>query len=121
MRAGSLLMLLGLVGCFPSVDLTGRECDDTHSCAEGFFCRGRAGQSGLAGVQQVRLNGVHALQLISEYVRGNKSSFYSYELNLVLDDGSRVNVVDHGALARLRDDARTLARFLGRPLWDATR
>ncbi len=51
---------------------------------------------------------------------GNKSSYYSYELNLVLDDGSRINVVDHGNLDRLRGDAQTLSRFLDKPVWDAT-
>ena len=51
---------------------------------------------------------------------GNKNSYYSYELNLVLEDGSRVNVVDQGNLKRLRSDAQTLSRFLDKPVWDAT-
>jgi len=46
--------------------------------------------------------------------------FTSYELNLVLKDGSRRNLVDHGNLPALRDDARELAGFLIVPLWDAT-
>ena len=66
------------------------------------------------------LSAIHALQLISEYVSGDKSSYYSYELNLVLGDGDRINVVDHGNLERLRADAQTLARFLDKPIWDAT-
>lgn len=65
------------------------------------------------------LHRIHALQLISEYVRGNKNSYYSYELNLVLEDGSRINVVDHGNKNRLREDARTLSAFLDKPVWDA--
>ena len=64
------------------------------------------------------LGEIHALQLVSEYWEGDKSSFYSYELNLVLHDGSRTNVVDHGDLAQLRQDAKTLSEFLGIPLWD---
>jgi len=67
------------------------------------------------------LASIHALQLLTEYVSGNKNSYYSYELNLVLDDGSRINVVDHGNLARLRSDAQSLAQFLGKPVWDAIR
>ena len=67
----------------------------------------------------VRLDQVHALQLIAEYISG-KNSFYSYELNLVLEDGKRVCVVDHGNLDKIREDAKALALFLGRPLWDAT-
>lgn len=66
------------------------------------------------------LDRVHALQIISERVRSDDGSYYSYELNLVLDDGSRINVVDHGNLDELRADAATLADFIDRPVWDAT-
>jgi len=65
----------------------------------------------------VELTAIHALQVVSEYC-GGKTRFYSYELNLVLKDGTRVNVVDHGDAARLRRDGSTIARFLGVPLWD---
>jgi hypothetical protein len=89
----------------------------------GVFWKGRKGpdeaiDSRNTGVF-VRLDHVHAVQLISEYISG-KSSYYSYELNLVLEDGKRVTVVDHGNLGKIREDAKTLALFLGRPLWDAT-
>ena len=66
------------------------------------------------------LEQIHALQLIKEYCRGDKRSYYSYELNLVLKDGKRINVVDHGNEGKLRDDANTLAAFLAKPVWDAT-
>jgi hypothetical protein len=66
-----------------------------------------------------RLHEIHALQIVQEYIRGNKSSYYSFELNLVLKDGTRLNVVDHGNINSLRKDARQLADFLGKPLWDA--
>lgn len=68
-----------------------------------------------------RLAEVHALQLLKEHVRGNKSSYWSYELNLVLRDGRRINVVDHGNVKRLREDAARVATFLGCKVWDATR
>ncbi|MFB3118125.1 MAG: hypothetical protein ACE1ZP_05110 [Myxococcota bacterium] len=67
------------------------------------------------------LSSIHALQLLSEFVSGSKNSYYSYELNLVLNDGRRINVVDHGNLKRLRGDAKTLSQFLDKPVWDATR
>ncbi|MCA9101099.1 MAG: hypothetical protein KDA63_08120 [Planctomycetales bacterium] len=67
-----------------------------------------------------RLVDIHALQIVREYVSSNDSSYYSYELNLVLGDGKRVAVVDHGNRQRLRDDAAQLAEFLDVPLWDAT-
>ncbi len=70
-----------------------------------------------------RLGRIHALQLISEYCtcrRKSKKPYYSYELNLVLEDGSRINVVDHGDVEKLREDARTLSEFLGKPVWDGS-
>ena len=66
------------------------------------------------------LKDIHALQIISEYCFGQYASYYSYELNLVLKDGRRINVVDHANQGKLREDARTLSRFLGAPVWDAT-
>jgi hypothetical protein len=63
---------------------------------------------------------IHALQIISEYCRGDKSSYYSYELNIVLKSADRVNVIDHGNIGKLRLDAEKLAEFLNVPLWDAS-
>ena len=74
--------------------------------------------AGVANGAAVDLDRVHAIQVVSEYCAGKRSSFYSYELNLVLEDGERLNVVDHGNRAQLRRDASALASFLGVPLWD---
>jgi len=68
-----------------------------------------------------RLSSIHAIQIISEYVRGDKKSYYSYELNLILKNGSRLNVIDHGDIYKIRDDANVLSQFLGKPVWDSTR
>ena len=73
------------------------------------------------------LEKIHALQIIAEWCRGSSSGsgahrsspYYSYELNLVLANGDRLNVVDHGNLRRLRKDAARLASFLDVPVWDA--
>ena len=43
----------------------------------------------------------------------------SYELNLVFSSGERLNVVDHGAVERLLEDAHSLARVLDVSVWDA--
>jgi hypothetical protein len=89
------------------------------------FWRGRRAPTPMElvarGDSSAPLSSIHALQLLSEFVSGSKNSYYSYELNLVLTDGSRINVVDHGNLERLRADAHTLSQFLNKPLWDATR
>jgi hypothetical protein len=66
------------------------------------------------------LDEIHALQLISERCTSKDSSYYSYELNLVLHDATRINVVDHGNKNALQEDAETLGAFLGIPIWDAT-
>jgi hypothetical protein len=65
------------------------------------------------------LGEIAALQIIAERVRGDKSSYWSYELNLVLQDARRLNAIDHGSLDRVREDARACADFLRVPLWDA--
>ncbi len=43
----------------------------------------------------------------------DRCHYYSYELNLVLQNGTRVNVIDHGNRERILADAQTLAAFLG--------
>lgn len=68
----------------------------------------------------VKLNTIHALQLIKERCRTKNSTYYSYELNLVLESGQRINVVDHGGLNRIPEDANQLSQFLCIPVWDAT-
>lgn len=67
-----------------------------------------------------RIGNIHAIQILSEYIRGDKKSYYSYELNLILKDGSRMNVIDHGNPVKLREDAKILSEFLGVPIWDST-
>ena len=68
----------------------------------------------------IDLNRVKALQLITEKVRSSKSRYNSYELNLILKDGSRVSVVDHGNYEQMLLDAEQLAKALHVPLWDNT-
>jgi len=65
------------------------------------------------------LDQVHAIQIVSELCRGKNSSYYSYEINLVLHDTTRVNVVDHGNLKHIRKDAQKIADLIGVPVWDA--
>lgn len=89
----------------------------------GFFWKGKKSPQEVINKDSLKcyteIKQIHALQLISEYVRGNKSSYYSYEINLVLHDGQRINVIDHGNIKKLREDTTTLANFLGLPVWDA--
>ena len=90
---------------------------------KGFFWKGRKSPDDVADLGSckdcVRLGEIHALQIVAEQLKGDSSSHFSYELNLVLKDASRVNVVDHGSKEKIREDAAALAAFLGKPLWDA--
>ena len=65
----------------------------------------------------VSLSSIRGLQITPEEISGGESDFTAYELNLVLDDGRRVNVLDHGNLEQLHDHAQQLAAFLRVPLW----
>jgi hypothetical protein len=46
--------------------------------------------------------------------------YRSHELNVILRDARRLNVIDHGDLEIVRRDAGQLARFLQVPVWDKT-
>ncbi len=70
------------------------------------------------GSGYVQLIEIHAIQLLKELVRDNDGSFKSYELNLILKDKTRINVIDHGGLQSIRKDAETIGKFLGVPVWD---
>ena len=102
----------------------------------GFYWKGRSLPNPPPGdvlwTQSVRLDDVHALQIVSDELQAEspsesspgrsdrgKRSYRSYELNLILTDATRVNVIDHGSHDQLRADAQTLAAFLNVPLWDA--
>jgi len=89
----------------------------------GYFWKGRKAPDEILHNEALehftKLEQIHALQLISEYCRSDKRSHYSFELNIVLKDASRINVVDHGDRSKIRDAAATLSEFLGKPVWDA--
>lgn len=67
----------------------------------------------------IPLNSIVAIQIIGEHVRSNDGSYKSFELNLVLADGSRKNVVDHGNLRSIILDAEIISEFLNVPIWHA--
>ena len=70
------------------------------------------------------LDKLHAIQLLQKYVEshndGKDNSYFSYELNLVLSDGTRIKVLDHGNIKAMKKQASALAEFLNVPLWAVT-
>ncbi len=89
----------------------------------GYFWRGRKSPQEVSDIAAIKkcapLDQIHAIQLVSEWVHSSKSSYYSYELNLVLEDARRITVIDHGNLRWIREDAKKLSEFLGKTVWDA--
>jgi len=89
----------------------------------GYFCKSRLKPEHTMDPSRIknyaRLSDVYALQLISESCSSKNGSYLSYELNLVLNDGTRINVVDHGNLGELKRDARLIAELIQKPLWEA--
>ncbi len=70
-------------------------------------------------MNQGMLSDIHAIQLIRERISSDKSIYTSYEINLVLKNGERVNVMDHGSWSDIERSAKDLAGFLGVPIWQA--
>ena len=58
---------------------------------------------------------IYGIQLVTELVT-RKSRYESYELNLVLQDGRRINVMDHGNQEKLYEDAELLSEALKVPI-----
>ncbi len=94
------------------------------SLDHGYFHKGRKNPQHIPDRSKLgsycELRDIHALQILREHISSGKGGSYpSYELNLVLSDGSRLNVIDHGNLQAIRGDAQALAGFIGKPVWDA--
>lgn len=64
---------------------------------------------------------IQALQIISERVHGKNTSYTSYELNMILKDSSRVNIIDHWNLDEIRKNAENLTNKLWVKVYDLTK
>ena len=70
------------------------------------------------GKKSVPFSTIYALQIVKERVSSSETDFWSYELNLVLADASRINVVDHADLSLIRAHALELSGLIGCRVWD---
>lgn len=85
----------------------------------GLFWRGRQPEPGAGPTDASRsawLADVRAVQVLQD----RSSRGHPCELNLVLANGRRVHVVKHGGRRAIREDAATIGRLLGVPVWDGT-
>ncbi len=64
------------------------------------------------------LNRIAAVQWLRWTLQGRHGTHLIHELNLVLRDGSRINLVDHRSESAMGDEAGRLAGFLGVPVWE---
>lgn len=91
----------------------------------GYYWRGKPGLDSREVKKRnewCTLADIHALQIIEERIYVDKSTGYSsYELNLVLKNSERLNVMDHSDLLNLRRDAKKISEFLNVPVWDSLR
>ena len=67
---------------------------------------------------------VHAIQLLHDFVKKKTRSpgpryVSTYEMNIVIADGSRVTVVRHCDKESMLKDTEKLSIFLGKPIWNA--
>jgi hypothetical protein len=90
----------------------------------GFFWKGHRSPRKVSDRRQLKkcakLEDIHALQLLQNFnMMKDSPSFTSYELNVVLEDGRRINVTNHGDRAHTVKSAKTLSVFLDRPVWNA--
>ncbi len=91
--------------------------------SDGLFWRGKRpnlSDSAQKPETWCRITKIVGIQVLRERVTGDKSSYYSYELNLVLEDASRRHVVDHGSLKQISLDAQQLGEFLQVPVWNGS-
>jgi hypothetical protein len=88
----------------------------------GYFRKGykRVETSGCAGGSKtcVSLDKIHAIQLLALLSSGSKVTYYCYQMNLVLHNGDRMNVIAHGNFRKIKADAEALGQFLNVPVWD---
>ena len=69
---------------------------------------------------QGELTDIQGIQFLEEYCESSdpdSSSYWSYEINFVFEDASRLNILDHGNHEAAWSDAETIAKYLNVPLW----
>ena len=96
---------------------------------EGYLWKGRKKPESDPGEKHLArkialIEEVHAIQLLHEFVKRKTRSrgpryVDTYEMNIVIGDGSRVTMVRHCDKASMLKDAEKLSIFLGKPIWNA--
>ena len=69
------------------------------------------------GYEKISMDDIHALQMIDD---GQYQDETYYELNLVLKNQNRLNIVCHNREEAIRKQAKQLSEILSVPFWDMT-
>lgn len=89
--------------------------------SEGYFWKGKKSPRDVVNMDEIKtyadFDEIHAIQVITEVVSSSKSSYRSYEINLVLKSGERLNVVDYGNLKAIEQDLLILKGYLNVDVW----
>jgi hypothetical protein len=59
------------------------------------------------------ISAIKALQILSKRIVSSKNSYTAYELNLVMDSGTRRTVLSHASYDDIKRDAQTIGMHLG--------
>jgi hypothetical protein len=90
---------------------------------KGAFWKGRKAPAEVSDRKKLKcfaeLADIHALQIVDEWCE-ERTSYMNYQLNLVLKDGSRLNVFENKKRNKIQEAANAISKFLGKPVWDAT-
>jgi hypothetical protein len=96
----------------------------------GHFWKGKTGSDEVIDIDSVKnmvkIDDIHACQLISEHCQDGRYSYHNYELNLVCNDTKRIHIIsvssceDTNSRKEIRQAGQKLSNFLEKPLWDVT-
>jgi hypothetical protein len=70
------------------------------------------------GKKEIKLNDIHAIQMIKKIGGSVSRKYYCYEINLVLNNTKRIHLTVIGERNEPHKDARILSDFIGVPIWD---
>jgi hypothetical protein len=84
---------------------------------QGRFWRGSQRQQSPRS-SEISLDHIHAIQLIISDMKDRRA--WCYEVNLVLKDSNRINLVSSQDLSELQRQAQYLGDFLKIPVWDVS-
>ena len=86
----------------------------------GVFWKGNSDADAGSKEAFCRFKDIHALQLISvkNCASSGSGAYFSFELNLVLSNGKRISVINHGDRDRLSRHSTVIGQRLGKPVWN---